>query len=80
VDFYFQDSGIYSAGDYDFAKEVAAMAIVKEVVDRRGGWIYHGERKWQGQEAFVASLREEVDLVSELRARVLEVSNTPIGG
>lgn len=80
VDFYFQDSGIYSAGDYDFAKEVAAMAIVKEVVERRGGWIYHGERKWQGQEAFVSSLREEVDLVSELRARVLEVADTPIGG
>lgn len=72
VDFYFQDSGIYSAGDYDFAKEVAALAIVKEIVDRRGGWIYYGERKWQGQEAFVASLREEVDLVSELRAKVLE--------
>lgn len=74
IDFYFQDSGIYSAGDFDFAKEVAAMAIVKEIVDRRGGWIYHGERKWQGQESFVASLREEVDLLSELRARVLEVN------
>ena len=72
VDFYFQDSGIYSAGDYDFAKEVAALAIVKEVVERRGGWIYYGERKWQGQEAFVNSLREEVDLVSDLRAKVLE--------
>ena len=72
VDFYFQDSGLYSAGDYDFAKEVAALAIVKEIVERRGGWIYYGERKWQGQEAFVNSLREEVDLVSDLRAKVLE--------
>lgn len=80
VDFYFQDSGIYSAGEYDFAKEVAAMAIVKEVVERRGGWIYHGERKWQGQEAFVASLREEVDLLSELRASVLATSDIPVGG
>lgn len=70
VDFYFQDSGIYEAGDFDVAKEVAAMAMVKEIVDRRGGWIYYGERKWQGQAAFVDSLREEVDLMSEVRDKV----------
>lgn len=72
VDFYFQRSGIYEAGDYDFAKEVAAMALVKSIVDRKGGWIYHGERKWQGQEAFVNSIREEVDLYEELRDGVLD--------
>lgn len=71
VDFYFQDSGIYEAGDYDIAKEVAAMAMVKEIVDRKGGWVYYGERKWQGQAAFVDSLREEVDLMSEVRDKVL---------
>lgn len=71
VDFYFSDHSIYEAGDYDLAKEVAAMAIVKEVVDRKGGWVYYGERKWNGQEAFVNSLREEVDLMDELRERVL---------
>lgn len=70
VDFYFQDSGIYEAGDFDLAKEVAAMSMVKEIVDRRGGWIYYGERKWQGQAAFVDSLREEVDLMSEVRDKV----------
>ena len=80
VDFYFQDAGIYSAGDFDFAKEVAAMAIVKEIVDRKGGWIYYGERKWQGQESFVASLREEVDLVDELRAKVLSTPDSFVGG
>ena len=80
VDFYFQDSGIYSAGDFDFAKEVAAMSIVKEIVDRKGGWIYYGDRKWQGQESFVASLREEVDLVDELRAKVLSTPDSFVGG
>ena len=72
VDFYFQDSGYFSAGEFDFAKEVAALAIVKEVVERKGGWVYYGERKWQGLDNFSASLREEVDLLSELRAKVLE--------
>jgi recombination protein RecA len=71
IDYYFADHSIYSAGDYDFAKEIAAMVIVKGIVDRKGGWIYYGERKWQGQEALVNSIREEVDFMEELRDKVL---------
>jgi len=79
IDYYFMDHSIYQAGDYDTAKEVTAMAIIKGVVDRRGGWIYYGERKWQGQEALVNSIREEVDLFEELRDKVMSTSNLPIG-
>lgn len=74
VDFYFSPYSIYEAGDYDTAKELTAMAIVKQIVDRKGGWIYYGERKWNGQESLCNSLREEVDFFEELRAKVL---NTP---
>jgi recombination protein RecA len=80
VDFYFSDHSIYSAGDYDKAKEVAAMAIVKQIVDRKGGWIYYGERKWQGQEALVNSIREEVDFFEELREKVLSTPDSFVGG
>ncbi len=80
VDFYFMDHSIYSAGDFDTAKEVAAMVLVKGIVDRRGGWIYYGERKWQGQEALVNSLREEVDLFEEMRAKVLSSTDGPMIG
>ena len=76
VDLYFQDHSIYSAGEFDFAKEVAAMAIVKGIVDRKGGWIYYGERKWQGQEALVNSIREEVDFMEELRGKVLHTPDS----
>ena len=79
VDFYFAPFSIYDAGDYDTAKEVAALAIVKEIVDRKGGWIYYGERKWQGQENLVNSIREEVDLYEELRAKVLSTPTSFIG-
>jgi recombination protein RecA len=79
IDYYFQDHSIYEAGDYDTAKEVAAMAIIKQVVERRGGWIYFGERKWQGAEAFANSIREEVDLFEELREKVLQSTELPIG-
>ena len=71
VDFYFKDHSIYEAGDYDMAKEVAALAIVHEVVDRRGGWIYYGERKWNGNEAFSQAIREEYDFFEELRDKGL---------
>lgn len=79
VDFYFKDHSIYSAGEYDMAKEVAAMSIVKEIVDRKGGWIYYGERKWNGQEALVNSIREEVELFEELRDKVLTTPNSILG-
>jgi recombination protein RecA len=80
VDFYFQAHSIFSAGDYDTAKEVASMAIVKEVVDRKGGWVYYGERKWQGLESFANSVREEVDLFEELREKVLTTPDSFVGG
>jgi recombination protein RecA len=80
VDFYFMDHSIYSAGDFDTAKEVAAMAITKDIVDRRGGWIYYGERKWQGIDALVNSIREEVDLYEELREKVLSTPDGFVGG
>jgi recombination protein RecA len=80
VDFYFSDHSIYTAGDYDTAKEVAAMSIVKGIVDRKGGWIYYGERKWQGQEALVNSIREEVDFFEELREKVMTTPDSFVGG
>ena len=79
VDFYFKDHSIYSAGDYDVAKEIAAMVIVKGIVDRKGGWIYYGDRKWQGQEALVNSIREEVDFFEELRQKVLTTPDSFVG-
>lgn len=79
VDFYFSPHSIYEAGDYDTAKEVASMAIVKQIVDRKGGWIYYGEQKWNGQEAFVNSLREQVDLYEEIREKVLSTPDSFVG-
>ena len=79
VDYYFKDSGVFNAGDYDTAKEGAAMSITLGVIERKGGWIYYADRKWQGLEAFANSVREEVDLFEELRVKVLSNTTTPIG-
>jgi len=79
VDFYFKEHSIYGPGDYDTAKEVAAMSIIKQLVDRKGGWINYGDRKWNGQEAFANSLREELDLFEELRDKVLSTPDSFLG-
>jgi recombination protein RecA len=72
VDFYFKEHSIYTPGEFDVAKEIVAMSIINQVVERKGGWIYYGERKWQGAESFANSVREDVELFEELRKKVLD--------
>jgi hypothetical protein len=67
-------------GEFDFAKEIASLAVIKGFIDRKGGWYYYGERKWQGIEPVISSIREEVDLEEELQKLVLESSDNPVGG
>lgn len=79
MDFYFSDGGILQPGEYDRAKEIVALSILNGIVDRRGGWMYYGDRKWQGAQALIDSLREEIDLSSEISKAVLDtLKATPI--
>jgi recombination protein RecA len=75
IDFYFKDHSIYEAGDYDFAKEVVSLAIVLDVVERKGAWYYYGEDKWNGQEALLNAVRSDPDLFEDFRAQVM--AHTP---
>jgi len=79
-DFYFADGGHCLPGEYDFAKEIAALAVVKGIIDRKGGWYYYGERKWQGIEPVIDSIRGEIDLKEELQKVVLSSSDVPMAG
>ena len=72
-DFYFAPGGDCAPGEYDFAKEIAAMSVLNEIVERKGAWYYYGERKWQGTDALIASIREEIELKDELAKKVLEL-------
>ncbi|CAB4123943.1 RecA RecA/RadA recombinase [uncultured Caudovirales phage] len=74
IDFYFAPYSIYEAGDFDTAKQTSAMAIVMGLVERKGGWINYGERKWNGQEAFANSIREDVDLQQDLDKQILSTT------
>jgi recombination protein RecA len=79
-DFYFAEGGNCAPGEYDFAKEVASLAVVKDIVTRKGGWFYFGDRKWQGIESVIDSIREEIDLKEELQKLVFETSDLPMAG
>ena len=72
LDFYFADGGAIDAGGFDTGKEIVALSILNGIVDRRGGWMYYGERKWQGAQALIDSLREEVELKDEISRAVMD--------
>jgi recombination protein RecA len=76
VDFYFANGGDTPAGEFDFAKEIVAMGILNKVITRAGAYYrydFKGEtRQWQGQDAMLVSIREEIDLREVLEKDVLD--------
>jgi len=72
VDFYFSDGGHVAPGSFDFAKEIVALGILNKVIVRAGAYYRYAERQWQGADALVASIREELDLREALEKEVLE--------
>ena len=72
VDFYFSDGDNCVAGEYDFAKEIVALGILNKIITRAGAYYSYKDRKWQGADAVVNSIREEIDLKEELDRDVRE--------
>lgn len=74
IDMYFDDRPpLFKAGDTDFAKEIVALAILNDILTRSGAWYYYQDRKWQGADSVLDSVREEPDLADQLTAEVMEV-------
>jgi recombination protein RecA len=72
VDFYF-DKGECYAGEYDFAKEIVALGIIYKILTRAGAYYSYGDRKWQGADAVVSAIREEVELRESLEKDVRRI-------
>lgn len=72
MDFYFADGGSVAPGEYDFAKEIVALGILNKVITRAGAYYRYAERQWQGADAMVSSIKEELDLRETLEKDVLE--------
>jgi hypothetical protein len=73
VDYYFEEGGEVAPGDYDFAKEILAIAMMENVIERRGAFYNYDGHKWQGKEQALAGIREDVDLYEQIRDEVLDV-------
>ena len=72
VDFYFANGGDIDAGQFDFAKEVVAIGKLNKVIVRAGAYYRYAGRQWQGEDAILASIREEIDLRETLERDVLD--------
>jgi len=77
VDMYFDDGGECAPGEYDFAKEIASLCVVKEIITRKGAWYYFKDDKWNGMDAVVNAIREMVDLREELEHLALTTVDAP---
>jgi len=69
VDFYFSGA---MAGEFDFAKEIVAIGKMNKVIERAGAYYRYDGRQWQGEDAILASIREELDLKETLERDVLD--------
>lgn len=72
VDFYFANGGEIPAGEFDFAKEIVAMGIINKVITRAGAYYRYAGRQWQGSDAMLSSIREEIELKEALQRDVLD--------
>lgn len=71
VDFYFVDSGPFTAGQFDSAKEIVALGLKYQAIERAGSFYSYGDQRWQGRERLLNALRDEPELLKALETEVL---------
>lgn len=56
----------------DNTHDLFVTALEKEILERKGGWYYYGDYKWQGQDSVMAAIKEDPLLKAELEEAILE--------
>jgi recombination protein RecA len=79
VDFYFRAAPYlgFSRGDYDVGKEYVDTAMLLGVVERAGAYYRFNGDQWQGKDALLASVREDLDLREAIQKFTLEMAADP---
>lgn len=67
VDFYFADVPGFSLGAFDTIKDIVNICIAIEVITRGGAYYSFDGQKWQGKDALVAAVREDLGLQESLK-------------
>jgi len=73
TDFYFAHSTKgFSPGEHDEIKDVITMGVMFQFITRAGAYYRFGEQQWQGRDAMVNGIREDLDIQDEIRKLVLD--------
>lgn len=72
VDFYFDEGEGHGPGEYDREKEIIALAMMEEIITRRGAFYEYGEHKWRGRDAVAEAIRNDTDLYEKISSDVMD--------
>lgn len=72
VDFYFAEANTFKFGDFDTIKDVVNICIAVDIIKRGGAYYNYGDQKWQGKDALLLGVREDLGLQTELRQKAME--------
>jgi recombination protein RecA len=70
VDFYFEDANGHFAGDYDTIREVFDIALLHDIIERKGAWYHFGDDKWNGKDAVWKAMGQDQSMVDALDIKV----------
>ena len=72
VDFYFTSAGGFRLGEFDVIKDVVNIGIAVGLITRSGPYYSYGTQKWQGKDALVLAIREDLDLQQTLKKEAFD--------
>ena len=72
VDFYFSEANGFKLGEFDTIKDIVNICISVEIITRGGAYYNYNGQKWQGKEALLNAVREDLDMQAELRQKATE--------
>ena len=75
VDFYFTSAGGFRLGEFDVIKDVVNIGIAVGLITRSGPYYSYGTQKWQGKDALVLAIREDLDLQQKLKKEAFDHFN-----
>lgn len=67
VDFYFTSTGGFRMGEFDVVKDVVNISIAVGIITRSGPYYSFSEQKWQGKDALLGAVREDMELQNNLK-------------
>jgi RecA/RadA recombinase len=73
-DYYFaENEANVDVYQFDNEKEIIMCAVSWGVIDKKGSWLYIGERGFQGTEKLAEALKQEPETVRDLKDKVLRL-------